>query len=98
MKIGNWTYKKSNNTLNYKSKEYSYEIDLDRNGSPEFWIKHLLIKNQKIMPSSELKNLINCYEKLNFSLDKEKLEEMIDLRDIDRNNKREFIKKHFNLS
>lgn len=95
-KIGNWKYLKTNNTLNYKSDQYSYEIDLDRSGSPESWIKHLVsTKNEKVMPSTELKNLISCYEKLGLSLEREKLEQLIDLRDKDKLDKKEYLKELF---
>lgn len=77
-KIGNWKYLKSNNTLNFKSKEYSYEIDLDRNITPEDWLKHLLGKNNKVMPDTDLRELMYCYEQLGYQVDKEKVQKLFD--------------------
>lgn len=77
-RIGNWKYLKSNNTLNYKSDEYSYQIDLDRNGSPESWLKHLLGKNDRVMPDSALRNMLDCYQKLGHQIDKSEAERLFD--------------------
>lgn len=77
-KIGNWKYLKSNNTLNYKSDQYSYEIDLDRSGSPESWLKHLLGKNDEVMPNSALLDMLECYKKLGYQVDKNEVEKLFD--------------------
>ena len=71
MKIGNWTYKKSNNTLNfYKKHVYSYEIDLDRKISADEWIDHIYFsKDMVISHSVDIPDLVKAFVKLGFRVD-----------------------------
>lgn len=71
MKIGNWTYKKSNNTLNfYKKHVYSYEIDLDRKISADEWIDHIYFsKDMVISHSVDIPDLVKAFVKLGYSID-----------------------------
>lgn len=77
--IGSWSYIKSNNTLLFKTKRYTYEIDLDKKQSPDEWIEHLLeSKCEEIMPVKEINNLALCCEKLELKVDKKLMNENID--------------------
>lgn len=79
-KIGAWTYKKSNNTLNfYVRKVYSYEIDLDKKDiTSNMWIKHLLeSKSEKLISFEHIQQLIKCFDKLNLNLDHDQAEKDI---------------------
>lgn len=69
MKNGNWTYKKSNNTLNFRTKSwriapdgtqigpYSYEVDLDR-GDICAWYQHLSETKGQVMTDKDLSDLL----------------------------------------
>lgn len=70
--LGNWTYNKSNHTVQFKCKiwrqadnddgpnqkigPYSYEVDLDRY-SVEEWTKHLRETKGKVMTDQDLYDL-----------------------------------------
>lgn len=74
-----WKYKKSNNTLNFKSDEYTYEIDLDRELADE-WLKHLAeSKCNRIIPIKSLYELANLYETLGHKVDMNALEKWIEI-------------------
>ena len=87
-KIGDWKYLKSNNTLNFYSKDengkrkYSYEIDLDRNITPnerysslsEHWLMHLSEKSSDNLSDDDIRDLAKCFIKLGYVVDLQKTE------------------------
>ena len=85
--IGDWTFKKSNNTLNFYSKDengkrkYWYEIDLDKGfDSKRFkslsdsWISHLVEKSSDNISDDDLRDLSKCFIKLGYVVDLDKME------------------------
>jgi len=77
-RIGDWWYKSSNNTLQYATVEYWYEIDLDQKVPCDYWIKHLIQKTERVMPMSCLYDLIELYKQLNYPVDDEKIQKIVD--------------------
>jgi hypothetical protein len=98
MKIGNWKYKKSNNTLNFKTKTwreapdgtkigpYSYEVDLDR-GSICSWFAHLAESKGSVMTRQDLYDFL-CFDS---SLSKEMINSIMNEMLLDKKMRKEFF-------
>jgi hypothetical protein len=67
MKQGNWKYIKTNNTLQFKTQSYSYEIDLDIYKNSKIMdnmIEHLKDKNQELISYRDLDDLQVLFNKI----------------------------------